>query len=59
MSREQVEYITTALANLEEYIYNLNIDDDLIKNNIQSKLAELIFWITYSEDGDPHAHKYP
>ena len=50
MNHEQVEYITNALSNLENYIDNLNIEDDLIKHNIETKLAELIFWITYSED---------
>lgn len=53
MNKEQIEKITSELSTIENYI-NLYVEDSLEKNNILTKLAEAVFWITYldSEEGD-------
>lgn len=52
MNKEQIERLTNELSVIENYI-NLYVEDSLEKNNILTKLAEAIFWISYldSEEG--------
>lgn len=50
MNKEQIEQLTNELSVIENYI-NLYVEDSLEKNNILTKLAEAIFWISYLEEG--------
>lgn len=50
MSEEEIERLTNELSVIENYI-NLYVEDSLEKNNILTKLAEAIFWISYLEVG--------
>lgn len=49
MNKEQIERLTNELSVIENYI-NLYVEDSLEKNNILTKLAEAIFWISYLEN---------
>ena len=50
MNKEEIEQLTNELSVIENYI-NLYVEDSLEKNNILTKIAEAIFWISYLEEG--------
>ena len=51
MESQYREQILNYLTVIEEYV-TLYMDDSLAKNNVITKLAELVFWITYEGDNN-------
>ena len=49
MNKEEIEYITELLSKVKHLI-NLYMEDGLEKNNALTKIAEVVFWVTYGEE---------
>ena len=49
MNKEETAYIIELLSKVENLI-NLYMEDGLEKDNVLTKIAEAVFWITYGEE---------